>query len=221
MSEPEQDRRLHCPEVRESLEAFIDGLAEAETSISIRAHLEVCRACRGELELARRIGDALRDLPEQPCPDHVVAAVLETAGADEPSERRFERTERPSRWVAAAAALAAAVLGVAVLIGWPSGDRQGPSEAAEYRAVENGAIEYGSVEYESSSDTYSSDTYSADELKLASQQARWALGYVGDTYRRSAFTVRDEALVEGVVGSTRRALERWRRPDSGSIAMKR
>lgn len=38
-------RRLMCPEVRRTLQRYLDGEVDAEWASRVRAHLEVCRRC--------------------------------------------------------------------------------------------------------------------------------------------------------------------------------
>jgi hypothetical protein len=135
--------------VREQLGGYVLGqLADAD-AVALRAHVDGCAACQGELAELAPLAVALRDVdparlgaPASPAPDlgdRIVALV-----------RRSQRTERRRRGrrlgvtsaLAAAAAVAAFVAGAT--LGVPGGgDPAGPAAPAAAPPVED--VELGTV----------------------------------------------------------------------------
>ncbi len=75
-----------CPEeIRERIEPFLDDELDPNETERVEAHLEGCALCSAELDEARRVRDALRELPLVDCPQRVVESVLSTAAEERPS----------------------------------------------------------------------------------------------------------------------------------------
>ena len=79
MSWPNEERP--CAWVRERIDAFLDGDLSPEEASLTDAHINRCRNCAHELEMAQRVVRSLRALPEMHCPDRVVDAVYDHVGA--------------------------------------------------------------------------------------------------------------------------------------------
>ena len=106
---------MHCRDVRELADTYLDGELLTETSHDIVRHLESCRACRSDVEWRRQLRPALaaaferaRDLrPDPRFATKLREELLATSGAA-PARRSFV-----TRWrsLAAAAAIVAAIGG--------------------------------------------------------------------------------------------------------------
>lgn len=105
---------LACAECEPLIEAYLDGeLAAAETA-GLESHLAHCAACTGELALARRVRDELRELPLVACPPAVSRAALHYAAAHPPLGERLRRFwSRRRVWQPAFVMVLVAALGVA------------------------------------------------------------------------------------------------------------
>ncbi len=105
------DEETTCAWARQVIEAYLDGDLTADEAARLESHLSGCQACAEELALAKRLNLALRDLPEQRCPDRIADAVLDRVGKEPRAARRpagwYPRVWRP-------AALAAMLLLVAI-----------------------------------------------------------------------------------------------------------
>ena len=173
------DKEMTCAWAHEIVEGYLDGDVPADEAAKLESHLLSCQTCAEELALAKRVRLALRDLPEQRCPDSVADAVLEQVGdelaAAQQPEPRFWR----GRWyqqVWRLAAVTAAVLAM-VIVATPLNRSQPPQFSV-----------------------------SPQELARAEQQVRWTLAYIGEIGRRSAFTVHDDVFESRVVPPIQRAL---------------
>jgi anti-sigma factor RsiW len=209
MDEPPMSAPLHpwsCEQVRDRLEAYVDGDLEGAEAAEVRAHLERdggCAACREQVALAARIRDALRAVPALACPDQLVErALARAAGRGAPAGAGPASPLAPPRaandepaasrgwWrgalVAAAAGLLLA-LGLLAFGALRSADR-----------VPAGARAGAGVDEE----------IDAQELARATEEARLALAYVAAIGRRSALTLRDDVVGRDIVGPSARALQR-------------
>jgi anti-sigma factor (TIGR02949 family) len=110
---------MDCPTCEAMVDAYVDGELTATESADFERALAACPECRKRLDLARAVGNLLRDLPAEPAPDLLRARVeRELRGiAGRPS--RTQQGER-LRWMAYAAGLI-----VAVGIGWAGGTLSG------------------------------------------------------------------------------------------------
>lgn len=102
---------LCCDDVRERLEALVDGeLGSAERSAA-EAHCASCAVCCRELARARALRSALRELPELDPPADLLGRVREAAAAEALLRRRRRRA-----WPALAAAAVVLLAAGAVLV---------------------------------------------------------------------------------------------------------
>lgn len=62
-------RRLRCPEVRRTLQRYLDGEVDAEWASRVRTHLEDCRRCGLEADTYQTLKDNLEargpDVPDE------------------------------------------------------------------------------------------------------------------------------------------------------------
>jgi len=76
---------LQCTSVRDRIDPWLDGDLGAREEAAVRLHLDGCAACREELQLARKLRQALRSgLPTLTCPPRVTEEVLRRARAEAP-----------------------------------------------------------------------------------------------------------------------------------------
>ncbi|MBI4420032.1 MAG: zf-HC2 domain-containing protein [Gemmatimonadetes bacterium] len=129
-----------------TLQDFLDGRLDAARQTEVRAHLEGCPRCRGELETLRWVRDvALKQMPSAEVPSALAARVA--AALDAADERGGERVRsRPlvRRWrrgAGAGALLAAAAVALLVLLR-PSAELA-DSIARDYAAYSAGSLELG------------------------------------------------------------------------------
>jgi len=88
-----------CPGVTEQLSAYLDGELDEARRNAVAAHLQICAACRRELELLTALEGALGSLAA-PAPPDLTARVL----------ARLHRRRRP--WWQNLALAASLVLGI-------------------------------------------------------------------------------------------------------------
>jgi anti-sigma factor RsiW len=104
-----------CAELDALVTPFVDGEVAGEVCGAIRAHLEMCPACRARVaaeQAARALIRARREALRRRAPAHLLARCRELAAAARPRARRAGW-----RWVAAAAAAAiAASVGVHLVL---------------------------------------------------------------------------------------------------------
>lgn len=102
---------LSCADVRERLEALIEGDLDALEADSMAAHLNRCGYCRDEQRRAIEVRSALRALPVFDPPPRVAAAVMAAVRGDAGTKRNGLPV-----WLRARPALVAAVLAAALLV---------------------------------------------------------------------------------------------------------
>jgi hypothetical protein len=113
------------------LAAYEDGaLAEGERAV-LERHLATCPRCRDEVALARTARAALAAVPDAEAPATIGAAAI--AQAD-----RSSKAPSPAwyRWGAAAAGIAAVIVGLALLL--PNVGSNGTTEGARPASAEGG-----------------------------------------------------------------------------------
>jgi anti-sigma factor RsiW len=102
-----------------TLQDFLDGRLDAAGQAEVRAHLDDCRQCRGQLEALRWVRDvALKQLPDQEVPATLAGRIAAALDADDERTRPVARSVRARRWrkwVGAGALLAAAALALVLL----------------------------------------------------------------------------------------------------------
>lgn len=139
MKRPDDDSR--CEEALELLEPYLDGdLSPAQTS-QLGEHLERCRACTAELELAGRIQRELRSMPQLDCPPEVLErSRLARRGEVVP----FRPRDRSLgvRIAAIAAALLLAVGAGAVFLRFDRRSQPSPQQIAQATAEARYALAY-------------------------------------------------------------------------------
>jgi anti-sigma factor RsiW len=142
--------------VLDLLEAFVDGDLGPAEERTVTAHLDDCRACRREHQLAMEIRSTLRSLPEHDAPAKVLWSVRMAARDDGPARGLRMRVVRWAHRPASAFATAAVVLIVvaAALVWWP---RPAPRPSLD-----------------------------DPEIARATQETRFALALVGTLGRRAA-----------------------------------
>lgn len=140
---------LTCTQARALLMAWLDSELDATTTVSVGEHLASCDTCAERFEREGRLEHALAaELRRDAMPDDVwrrLLGALDQRGADAgPTPTARPSTANTWRWVAAAAALIAAV----VLALQQPGEPVGPElrrnllvDAADaWRAVRDGAL---------------------------------------------------------------------------------
>src|SRR5215211_825922 len=96
------------------LAEYVDGAVADVERRDLEAHVATCARCRQEVALARAARSALRSAPPVVAPpDLGDAAIRAAAGAPTDLDRARERRS-PTRWIAAAAGVAAVVVLLAV-----------------------------------------------------------------------------------------------------------
>ena len=78
-----------CGQAEDVIEAYLDGEA-GEASEALELHLAECPRCAEELALARTIKDALHALPQQRCPERVMAGALEAMESGEAADTKIQ-----------------------------------------------------------------------------------------------------------------------------------
>jgi len=128
-----------------TLQDFLDGRLDAARQAEVRAHLEGCAQCRGELEAVRWVRDvALKQLPTQDVPPALAARVAAALNAaHEQTERAGGRTvgRRWGRWAGAGALLAAAAVAFLLVVKPGEGGATLPEAAArDFTAYRDGTL---------------------------------------------------------------------------------
>ncbi len=75
---------MTCSETKSLLSEYLDSSLEISVSHKLKEHLDLCPACRRELELLRGVGQLLRDIPRQPLPDGFLARLEARRQASQP-----------------------------------------------------------------------------------------------------------------------------------------
>ena len=128
-----------CDELSEMLSAYADGHLPEEKRAELEEHLAGCAGCRSALEGIGEIDGAARDIPEPDASkwDGVWNRIAAETRRYEARRAVFARAWKSSAWVAAAAALLAAVYIF------------GPSEAPRHRMPMAGGFEVMKIEVDS------------------------------------------------------------------------
>jgi len=123
---------VHCREIDDRIEAWLDGELPGGEAQRIAAHVESCAACAAAVDWARAVRDGLRGLPVLDAPPALLARVR--AVAREGEARRGSRHR-----LAAGLILLAATLAVALGLTWRLGPPGPP--AGQARIVEEMDVE--------------------------------------------------------------------------------
>ncbi|MBI5445394.1 MAG: anti-sigma factor [Deltaproteobacteria bacterium] len=123
---------MTCPDVRELLDAHVDGELDPVTDRDVTKHLKGCASCRVEAEGLRELSDAIRmRLERRPAPAGLAPRVRAALRAAAPSNGLSRRRWRPLlAWLPLAAALLLVAFSMAVTL-----SRPGPEEFAVRSAV--------------------------------------------------------------------------------------
>jgi anti-sigma factor RsiW len=171
------ESELSCDAAEALLEPYVDGELAADEVVRLRAHLEQCRSCGAQLQLAQDVRSTLRELPELAPPTALLERVRSAAAQElrpvavHPSRatplsaaKAAPRRWRPAAIRVALAAAVAALLAAVLLMRAPA--PVSPPSAQVARATE---------------------------------QARFALAYVGRVGRHAGLALRDEVLERRVL----------------------
>jgi anti-sigma factor (TIGR02949 family) len=173
-----------CDEVGDLLEPYLDGDLPPDEADRVRAHLADCPACAAELALADAIQRELRSLPQLDCPPEVLARVREAGRAEVVPlvPRLTRRQEAPRRrWLpAAVTGLAAALL------------------------LTIGGLTYRQLGHSVSSPAEPSPA----EVARATEEARFALAYIGKVNRQAGLGLRDEVFEKRLVAPAAESVSR-------------
>ena len=67
---------MHGEEIKENLQAYLDGQLSPAEARALKAHLEVCDACVAELNALREVDEALATMPVLPEPAGLTARIM-------------------------------------------------------------------------------------------------------------------------------------------------
>lgn len=155
-----------CFQIREKIDAFLDGDISVSEQKEIKAHLKSCNACREEYMHAGLVQEALTSLPEKKCPDSVIDAILlqisedlNRAHAEKPSVSKCSGILYHWRFAAAAIVLIG-IIGILIM--------NRPHEITE--------------------------KYSYEELALAEEQVKATFSFIHHVSIQSAETVSNEII---------------------------
>lgn len=121
---------MHCPEFRETMQAFVDGNVDGPTRKNFARHLLECPACAALVEDAEAWNSAVRRTLDRKAPPELRAAILgeEAAGQIRPTRRRewlavlkYVRQDLTPRHFLEVAAVLVVVLGVSHWLSRDSG----------------------------------------------------------------------------------------------------
>jgi len=118
---------MKCEDARKLLSEYVDGEASAADARAVKAHLEVCGACRAEAEALRGLSRALGGVKTLRAPALAVERARKAVRAE------AERMRRREAWAPVVFAAAAAVLVVAAIAFNHWGGLALPEKAAAYR----------------------------------------------------------------------------------------
>lgn len=193
-----EDREMDCERADAWLEALVDGEVDPVQRRRLQQHVERCRACAAELELAQRIRAGLRALPVLTCTDRVRPAGGEvTDGRTTPF--RPVPSAPPIRWrsVLALAAMLALILALPRLLSDRSAEA--PSTPGSPPIAER--LEGAPTEAAAAPEA-------VDPALVAAQEAevKLALAYLGQITDATRHTVGHEVLGEKLMAPLGRSL---------------
>ena len=64
-----------CPEIQDTLEAYLDNELDADTHATVEAHVASCSMCQDEIRFVQAISGALHELPKPEPPPEIFNAV--------------------------------------------------------------------------------------------------------------------------------------------------
>jgi anti-sigma factor RsiW len=125
-----------------TLQDFLDSRLDAARQAEVRAHLQGCPQCRGQLEALRWVRDvALKQLPGEEVPPALarrVAAALDAADQRARPAASPTLGRRWRRWAGAGALLAAAAL--VLLLAWPPRSDLAEAVAGDFTEYSSGGL---------------------------------------------------------------------------------
>jgi len=110
--------KVDCGKIRDLFSAMLDGELAGEDSARLEGHLLLCRQCRQEYDIWRRIADTLRSDPvsEEPSPDFCAGVMRRLEVETAPRRGLFRVLRTPAAAAAAAVMLFAGSWGVSVAV---------------------------------------------------------------------------------------------------------
>lgn len=168
----ELEARPICDEASDLLEAYLDGDLPPAEEDRVRAHLAACPACAAELGLAAAIQKELRSLPQLDCPPEALTRIR-AANAGEGGNVVAFPAKPPARsdrrWLAAAGIAAALALAAA-----------------------------GTLQLLPSAGGRTPEPSQA-EIARATEEARFALAYLGKINHKAGLGLREEIFEKRLV----------------------
>lgn len=159
----------YCDEVREILEPYLDGDLPRDEAERVRTHVAACAACAAELALAEAIQRELRALPQLDCPP----AVLERIRAAGPPAAEVVPIRRT--WQLSPASRAGRIASIAAALALTVG---GTAFLLQPKAPAQP---------------------SAEEIARATEEARFALAYLGQINRKAGLELREDVFEKRLV----------------------
>ena len=98
---------MRCEEVKELLEAYIEGELDEHRNREIAEHISGCELCRKELTITRSIPNLVNSLSTPPVPEDIIADTLKRLHESSSTRRQWLRSISGSlqgKWQFAAAA---------------------------------------------------------------------------------------------------------------------
>ena len=177
------DKNIDCAWARERIELYIDNDLGQSALSAFESHVDECKACRQEMQMAKSVVEELRALPGFECPDEVVDRVFDRVEAEGEGQRNGKGWRRFIEWIA-------------------------PSRFGVPRAAVAGAfvllIAISSLVAVRVSQREVQPT--PEEIAEAEATLKWTFAYVNEVSRRTSVTVRDDVIGERVIGSMRKAV---------------
>ncbi len=166
---------MQCQTFEQYSVDYLEGTLSPRTMHDADAHLQCCAHCRALLAEARMVSEALRRLPQESCPDHIVEQVMQQQALRGARSVRVSWSERLSQWfgpvhIRRFGLATVAVLLVVVTVWQYQRGQHRPVETETYSAAE---VEQAKREIELTLaylHRYMQQTSTAVEYQLASTQ---------------------------------------------------
>lgn len=175
------ENHMNCDWVQENLEAYLDQELTAAEAAGLESHVALCSTCAAELALARQVQLELQSLPQQRCPDEVVARVLEQSRVKQPAAEEQGLSVWDFHWLAPAWRLATA--------------------AALFLVVICSALLL-------KSSPPPREPLSPEQIVVARQQVELTLAYIGQLGYQSVATVQEDVFESRVLTPVEDALDK-------------
>jgi len=82
---------MRCKEIKELLEAYVEGELDTSEQMEVDRHVNSCESCRRELELTRCVPKLVSALETPAVPDGIVSDALEQLRSTPRRQRRWAR----------------------------------------------------------------------------------------------------------------------------------